>query len=68
MEQELDKLCDEEVEKMWQKRLAQWRREKEARRQLLQEVLAARSLQVHNRCMLLKNLWGQIFRGVACLG
>lgn len=48
-EAELDRLCDAEVEKAWQKKLAQWKLEKEARHKLLQEVLAARQQQVANK-------------------
>ena len=35
---------------MWQKKLAQWRLEKQARKKLLQDVLASRQLQVAERC------------------
>ncbi len=37
---------------MWQKKLAQWRLEKAARKKLLEEVLASRRMQVAERCML----------------
>ncbi len=49
-EKELEWMCDAEVEKMWQKKLAQWRLEKEARKKLLEDVLAARKKQVSDRC------------------
>lgn len=48
-EAELDRHVDAEVEKAWQKKLAQWRLEKEARHRLLQEVLAARQQQVADK-------------------
>jgi len=48
-EADLDRLCDMEVEKAWQRKLSQWRLEKEQRRKLLQEVLAARQQQVADK-------------------
>lgn len=45
-EKELDKMIDSEVEKMWQKRLNQRRLEREARKRLLEDVLAGRKLQL----------------------
>lgn len=48
-EAELDKLIDAEVERTWQKRLAQWRTEKEARQKLLNQVIAARKQQVEEK-------------------
>lgn len=35
---------------MWQKRLAQWKLEREARKKLLKDVLAVRAEQVQERC------------------
>ena len=48
-ERQLDKIIDTEVEKQWQKRLAQWRLEREARKQLLDNVLATRQKQVQDK-------------------
>jgi len=45
-EKELDSICDAEVEKMWEKKIKQWKLEKEARRQLMQEVMASRRQQL----------------------
>ena len=50
-ERELEKLCDLEVEKMWDKRIKQWKLEKAARRQLLADVMAARRVQLQEKCM-----------------
>lgn len=47
---ELEKLVNQEVEKMWQKRLDQWRLERQARKKLLEDVLAVRAGQVNERC------------------
>ena len=41
-EKELDTLVNAEVEKNWAKRLEQWRKEREARRKLMQDVLDTR--------------------------
>lgn len=49
-ERELDQLCDLEVEKMWDKRIKQWKLEKAARRKLLEDVMAARRLQLQEKC------------------
>ncbi|XP_053406176.1 cilia- and flagella-associated protein 53-like [Mercenaria mercenaria] len=48
-ERELEQLIQQEVERMWQKRLAQWRLEREARKKLMQDVLAVRAEQVRDR-------------------
>lgn len=48
-EVELERLIHEEVEKMWQKRLNQWRLEREARKKLLAEVLHGRAIQLQDR-------------------
>ena len=45
----MEKLVDAEVEKMWQKRLQQWKLEKQARQNLLQEVLESRKRQVEDK-------------------
>ncbi|XP_077988952.1 cilia- and flagella-associated protein 53-like [Glandiceps talaboti] len=45
-EKELEQVVNEEVEKQWRKRLEQWDREREARKRLMQEVLAERQKQV----------------------
>jgi hypothetical protein len=49
-ERELEKLVNEEVEKMWQKRLNQWQLERQARKKLLQDVMAGRAVQIQERC------------------
>ncbi|KAL3865689.1 hypothetical protein ACJMK2_043053 [Sinanodonta woodiana] len=48
-EAELEKLIQEEVEKQWQKRLSQWKLEREARKKLLADVLQARAKQIQER-------------------
>ncbi|XP_050400644.1 cilia- and flagella-associated protein 53 [Patella vulgata] len=48
-EKELDALCNEEVEKTWQKRLEGWRQERLARKRLLNDVLAGRAEQIRDR-------------------
>ena len=42
-------MCDAEVEKMWEKKVKQWKLEKEARRKLLQDVMAARRIQLQEK-------------------
>lgn len=49
-EAELERLIHQEVEKMWQKRLNQWKLEREARKKLLADVLAGRARQLEERC------------------
>lgn len=51
-EMELERLCDAEVEKMWEKKVKQWKLEKEARRKLLQEVMEGRRQQLQDKRML----------------
>ena len=48
-EREMDSLCDAEVERMWERRVKQWRNEKMARRKLLDEVVDARRQQIQQR-------------------
>jgi len=48
---ELEKLVNEEVENMWQKRLQQWKLEREARKKLLADVLVIRAKQINDRLM-----------------
>lgn len=48
---QLERLVDAEVEKAWQKKLAQWRLEKEARRKLLHDVLEGRKQQVQDKLL-----------------
>lgn len=55
-EKELERLVNEEVEKMWQKRLHQWQLERQARKKLLQDVMAGRAVQIRERCKLLVKL------------
>ena len=49
-EKELDTLVNAEVEKNWAKRLEQWRKEREARRKLMQDVLNTRKTQIEEKC------------------
>lgn len=49
-EAEMEAIISAEVEANWQKRLAQWRREKEARRKMLEEVMSERNRQIQERC------------------
>ena len=49
-EKELDTLVNAEVEKNWAKRLEQWRKEREARRKLMQDVLDTRKKQIEEKC------------------
>ena len=49
-EVELERLIHQEVEKMWQKRLNQWKLEREARKKLLADVLEGRARQLQERC------------------
>ncbi|XP_067937647.1 cilia- and flagella-associated protein 53-like [Watersipora subatra] len=48
-EGEMEAIINSEVEKNWQKRLAQWRLEREARKKMLQEVMAERGHQINER-------------------
>ncbi|OWF34875.1 cilia- and flagella-associated protein 53-like [Mizuhopecten yessoensis] len=50
-EVELERLINEEVEKMWQKRLDQWRLERQARKKLMEDVLHVRAQQIQDRLM-----------------
>ena len=49
-EKELERLIQQEVESAWQKRIDQWRTERFIRRKLMDEVIAARSQQIQERC------------------
>lgn len=49
-EQELENLIHAEVERMWQKRLDAWQRERDARKKLMRDVLEIRAQQVQERC------------------
>ena len=51
-EQELDSLLSAEVEKQWAKRTQQWRKEREARRKLMDDVLKTRRQQIKEKCKL----------------
>ena len=46
----MEVLCDAEVEKMWDKRVAQWKIEKMARQKLLQQVVESRRQQIQEKC------------------
>ena len=48
-ERELERMCDAEVEKMWEKKVKQWKMEKEARRKLLVDVMAGRRRQLEEK-------------------
>ena len=48
-EKEIDKLCDVEVENMWQRKIAQWRVERQARKKLLEQVMDGRRRQVEDK-------------------
>ena len=49
-EQEMEKVCDAEVEKMWEKRVRLWKVQKLARQKLLEEVVASRRQQIQDKC------------------
>lgn len=49
-EKEADKLLEEEKEKIWAKKAEQMRSEKEARKQLLKDVLSTRQVQLQEKC------------------
>ncbi len=48
-EKELDRIMDEEVEKQFQKRLNQWKAEKQARKDNLARVLRERKMQIEEK-------------------
>ena len=50
-EREVDEMVSAEVERQWAQRIAQWRKEKEARRKLMQEVIETRQEQIKQKCM-----------------
>ena len=50
IEKELDGLINSEVAKQWAKRAEQWKREREARAKLMQEVLDTRKEQIKEKC------------------
>ncbi|XP_039257804.1 cilia- and flagella-associated protein 53-like [Styela clava] len=52
-EAEVDRLIDEDVEKMWQKKIAQWRIEREARNKLMQDVMETRKKQLQEKLVIL---------------
>lgn len=49
-EKELEKLIQNEVEAAWEKRIDQWRKERVARKLLLEDVMAGRAKQIQERC------------------
>lgn len=49
-EKELEAVITVEVEKQWSRRLEQWRKEKEARNKLMQDVLDSRKKQIQEKC------------------
>ena len=49
-EAEMERLCDLEVEKSWEKKLRQWRLEKQARQKLLEDVMRSRKFQIEEKC------------------
>lgn len=46
----MDALLTAEVDQQWGKRVAQWRKEKEARRKLMDDVMQTRRQQVQEKC------------------
>lgn len=54
-EKELDSILNIEVEKQWGQRLAQWRKEREARKKLLHDVVETRQKQIKEKCKLKKS-------------
>ena len=50
VERELDALINSEVAKQWAKRTEQWKREREARAKLMQEVIESRKQQIKEKC------------------
>ena len=48
-EAEMEAIINAEVEANWQKRLAQWRLEREARKKMLEDVMRERSIQINER-------------------
>ena len=52
VERELDALINSEVAKQWAKRAEQWKREREARAKLMQEVIESRKQQIQEKCKL----------------
>jgi len=52
----LDALLTAEVEQQWGKRVAQWRKEKEARRKLMDDVMQKRRQQVQEKCEMFQPL------------
>ena len=49
----LEKLVNEEVEKQWAKKMEQYRKEREARRRLMDNVLKSREQQIEERSELI---------------
>ena len=49
----LEKLVNEEVEKQWAKKMEQYRKEREARRRLMDNVLKSREQQIEERSKLI---------------
>ena len=47
---EMERLCDAEVEKMWARKIQQWKVEKLARQKLLEEVMESRRRQLQEKC------------------
>jgi trichoplein keratin filament-binding protein len=52
VERELDALITSEVAKQWAKRTEQWKREREARAKLMQQVIESRKQQIQEKCKL----------------
>ncbi|XP_046575008.1 trichoplein keratin filament-binding protein-like isoform X2 [Haliotis rubra] len=53
-EAELDMLYQDEAARMWQKREADWEKEKQARERLMQEVLASRQEQISDKMLVIQ--------------
>ena len=45
-ERELDQMCNEEVQRLWQQKLEKWQAERKQRKKLLAEVMEGRRKQV----------------------
>ena len=49
--EELEKMLNVEVNRQWEKRLEQWRKEKDARASLMKEVFDTRRKQIEEKSM-----------------
>ena len=51
----MEAICDAEVEKMWERRVQQWKMQKHARQELLAQVMESRRQQIEEKCMYYKS-------------